>query len=94
MAAYLEAQPDLPVPFTIDIAAFPQGDEPTRIAEVRRIAELLDLPVETNHGHIAATLPVGRARYRVVAVSDDASGRWSALITYVDHVRPNTDREG
>ncbi|WP_189243465.1 hypothetical protein [Planobispora rosea] len=92
LADFLERHSDLPVPYSVDVLVFPGIDKGYAIqrAAVERLAELHDVAFKDQAGHYTASIEFGRASYRMVAISEEAYARHSALMSYQDSVIPDT----
>lgn len=93
LADFLERNPVLPVPDSLDVLAFPASRQSyaTRRAEVDRVAKAIGAEVKDNHGHYTAQVEFGRVQYRVVAISEEAMARHEALMSNQHSVLPDTD---
>ncbi|MFV2177961.1 hypothetical protein ACFHW2_40085 [Actinomadura sp. LOL_016] len=98
LAAFLEANPGVPVPdfgWTLHLPASEATDGRERV-EVDRIADVLDVPVsdETpDGGHYIAQKHFGPITYRAFHVPARRMARHHALRSYEDNIRPDFDGE-
>jgi hypothetical protein len=89
LADYLAAYPQIPVPRLgcIRISVHPLYDtdaatESEAIAEVERVAALLNVPVTVEGGHHVATKEFGTVSYEVTVVTEEAHARSRARRSY------------
>jgi hypothetical protein len=92
-ADYLERHPDIPVPRLgrIRVAVHPLYDtdastETAAIAEVERIADLLNIPATVSHGHHSVRLEFGAVIYEVNVITQAAHVRSDALRSYENSI--------
>jgi hypothetical protein len=81
LADFLEAHPDLPLPFLGGgISYHAHGTDGEARAEVDRIAAILDVPAAArdNDDHYEASRDFGGVAYRAMAVRQDALRRYTA----------------
>lgn len=92
-AAYLEAHPDVPAPYSVDVMVFPLRDSDAAMcAEIDRIAALIGCEVvdqRADFGHYDAARSFGPVTYTAVAILADARARHDALMSYRDSVVPD-----
>ncbi|WP_219501255.1 hypothetical protein [Nonomuraea ceibae] len=92
LAAFLEANPALPVPRTATVHHFPHdASDGALCAEVDQIATWLGTTVEIEeipHGHYGTSIHFGPVEYRAVAILSGARARHQAESSYYGHVHP------
>ncbi|MEU7899998.1 hypothetical protein AB0B45_45090 [Nonomuraea sp. NPDC049152] len=93
LAAFLEANPDVPAPQSATIHHFPRQTTDTDLcAEVDQIAACLDAPVDaeqTPHGHYRTSVQFGPVEYRAVAILAAARAQYAADDSYRGCVKPS-----
>lgn len=96
LAGYLSTHPDVPVPESwhdVSIILCTNGTDAEKLAEVDRLAQLLDAPVNddlSKYGHYSAERRFGNLAYRVLAITDEHMRRYEAGQSYADSVIPET----
>ncbi|NRQ35766.1 hypothetical protein HII36_28610 [Nonomuraea sp. NN258] len=102
-ADHLEAHPHVPIPRLgpVRVHVHPlydtlAGTEAEAIAELERLADLMDTPVTVRHGHHVACKEFGLITYELVVVTDAAMGVAEARRSYenvivLDAVPPSPD---
>ncbi|MBB5080687.1 hypothetical protein [Nonomuraea endophytica] len=92
LAAFLEANPSIPVPRTATVHHFPHNPDDTALcAEVDQIAIWLGTTVDVDkipHGHYTTSIHFGPVEYRAVAILSGARARHQAESSYYGHVHP------
>ncbi|GGK69866.1 hypothetical protein Ppa06_36880 [Planomonospora parontospora subsp. parontospora] len=94
LAAFLEANPAVPVPpHGVTVLHFPaRGTDAEMIAEIDRIAALLGTapdPDDMAHGHHKARLAFGPVSYEALAILAAPRARYAALASYSGCVVPD-----
>ncbi|WP_214326018.1 hypothetical protein [Nonomuraea sediminis] len=90
LADFLELHPTLPVPYSVDVMAFPEpdGSYAAQRAEIDRAAEALQAELRDHDGHYTARVDFGPVSYRLIAISNEASARYDALMSYRGSIVP------
>lgn len=92
LAAFLEANPDLPIPRSATVHHFPRRVDDTDLcAAVDQIAAQLGTPVDVDevpHGHYGTSIHFGPVEYRAVAILSAARARHLAETSYQGCVSP------
>ncbi|HEU5159534.1 MAG TPA: hypothetical protein VFU43_21230 [Streptosporangiaceae bacterium] len=93
LAEFLEANPDLPVPYSVEVAVFvPRAADRAIRAEVDRVATLLGTeidPVHVPYGHYDTGLTFGAVQYRLSGILAQARARHAAWSSYHGVVTPD-----
>ena len=93
LADFLDANPAVPVPRSVNALHFPHGATDADIcAEVDHIAELLGTsidPREREYGHYAASICFGPVQYRAVAILAARRAQYEADRSYEGCIQPN-----
>ncbi|OLT14167.1 hypothetical protein BJF79_03125 [Actinomadura sp. CNU-125] len=98
LAAFLEANPGVPVPafgWTLNLPASEATDGRER-AEIDRIADLLNVPISDdtpNGGHYVAQKHFGPITYQAFHVPARRMAQHNALWSYGDNVQADIDGE-
>lgn len=72
LAAFLQANPDVPAPQYTDVLVFPSdGTDAERRAEIDAIAARIGAETETVCGHYIVTRQFGPVEYRAVVIPHD-----------------------
>jgi hypothetical protein len=94
LAEYLEANPDVPAPFNIDVMVFPHREHDAAMcAEIDRVAKILGAhPADerAESGHYTVTRSFGPVTYSAIAILADARARHDAQMSYHGSVIPDT----
>ncbi|MEU7004498.1 hypothetical protein [Nonomuraea sp. NPDC046570] len=92
LAAFLEANPDLPVPRGATVHHFPRRvNDVDLCAEVDQIAAHLGTVVDAEeipHGHYSTSIHFGPVEYKAVAILSDARARYAAHDSYHGCIQP------
>ncbi|MGV9773547.1 hypothetical protein [Streptosporangium sp. NPDC003464] len=91
LAAFLEANPDVPAPSLTGLSYYPRGTDPAIRAEIDTIATLLGTEVDTSdldHGHYRTCLAFGPVEYTAVGIFATARARHEAETSYVGCIDP------
>lgn len=95
-AAFLEAHPDVPAPYHVDLMVFPRRDsDGAMCAEIDRVAAAINSPTEderTESGHYRTSRSFGLVTYTAVAILANARARYDALMSYHHSVTPDTPK--
>lgn len=93
LADFLDANPAIPVPHSIDALHIPHHATDAEIcAEVDHIAELLGTPISTRdraYGHYAASIRFGPVEYRAVAILAARRAQYEADHSYDGCIQPD-----
>ncbi|HEX4818435.1 MAG TPA: hypothetical protein VFV66_37335 [Nonomuraea sp.] len=93
LAAFLEAHPDVPVPFSVTVHHFPgQASDDDQRAEIDQIAALVGSEIayeDSPYGHYATSRLFGPVEYRAVAVLAAARARHAAERSYTGCIQPD-----
>ncbi|MEU8356330.1 hypothetical protein AB0C27_09995 [Nonomuraea sp. NPDC048882] len=93
LAAFLDAHPDVPVPFSVTVHHFPDRTSDTdQCTEIDQIAALVgsDIDYEDSpYGHYATSRMFGPVEYRAVAILSAARARHDAYASYRGCVQPD-----
>jgi hypothetical protein len=93
LAAFLEAHPDVPVPFSATVHHFPrQSSDPELRDEIDQIAALVGSEIDyedSPYGHYATSRMFGPVEYRAVAVLAAARARHDAEASYHGCIQPD-----
>ncbi|WP_432928174.1 hypothetical protein ACQPZZ_01405 [Microbispora sp. CA-135349] len=86
LADFLDANPAVPVPYSVNVLHFPhRAPDAEMCAEVDHIAELLGTsidPREREAGHYAASICFGPVEYRAVAILAARRAQYEAERSY------------
>jgi hypothetical protein len=90
LAAFIEAHPDLPLPYRAHMSYFPGGTDEEERAEVDRIAGVLGQEPVTRAGgdHYLVERWFGRVGYQATAITADHMARYDAHMSYDGAVEP------
>lgn len=93
LADFLDANPAVPVPHSVNVLHFPPRATDAEIcADVDRIAELLGTSIdlrERQYGHYAASICFGPVEYRAVAILAARRAEHEAHMSYEGCVQPD-----
>ncbi|MGS2645037.1 hypothetical protein [Streptosporangium sp. G12] len=92
LAAFLEANPDVPVPTLPKLLHFAAGTDPDMCAEIDAIAELLGTtidPGDIGYGHYRTYRTFGPVEYSAVGILARAKARYDAESSYFGCVAPD-----
>ncbi|MFI9556137.1 hypothetical protein [Nonomuraea endophytica] len=91
LAAFLEANPDVPAPYSLNAHHFPKNatDDEMR-ADIDHVASLLGTEPceEAGYGHYKACLTFGPVQYKAVAILSAARARHQADSSYDGCIDP------
>ena len=93
LAAFLEANPGVPAPFSVTAHHFPDGSDDEIRAEIDGIAELLGIdvdPGDVGYGHYGTGLGFGPVQYSAVGILAHARARHHAEMSYAGCVDPDS----
>lgn len=89
LADFLDANPAVPVPRSVNVLHFPHGATDVEIcAEVDHIAELLGAPVNQEFGHYGASVHFGPVEYKAVAILAARRAQYEADRSYEGCIQP------
>ncbi|MFE3455255.1 hypothetical protein ACFXJ8_40700 [Nonomuraea sp. NPDC059194] len=91
LAAYFEANPDVPLPRHSITALYfpPKADDKAMRADIDHVAALLGTeidPKDLQFGHYKTGLSFGPVRYEALAILADARARHEAANSYRDNI--------
>lgn len=87
LAAFIEANPDLPLPGVSVFGYHPRGTDADKRAEIGRVAAILGVTATGHLVHMAAR-HFGPIAYEAVAIPAECTDRFDALTSCGDSVRP------
>ncbi|MEV8630716.1 hypothetical protein AB0395_03585 [Streptosporangium sp. NPDC051023] len=91
LAAFLETNPDVPIPFSVTVHHFPDGTDDEIRAEIDGIAELLGTdvdPGDVGYDHYRTGLPFGPVQYSAVGILTHSRARHDADRSYAGCITP------
>ncbi|MEU8252254.1 hypothetical protein [Nonomuraea sp. NPDC048916] len=92
LAAFLEANPDLPIARNLTVHHFPRRADDTQLcAEVDQIAAQLGTVIDAEelpHGHYGTSIHFGPVEYKAVAILSAARAQYAAEDSYRGCVDP------
>ncbi|TLP66439.1 hypothetical protein [Microbispora triticiradicis] len=93
LADFLDANPAVPIPYSVNVLHFPPRATDAEIcADVDHIAELLGIsidPRERESGHYAASVRFGPVEYRAVAILAARRAQYEAERSYEGCIQPD-----
>ncbi|MEU6429539.1 hypothetical protein ABZ860_26890 [Microbispora sp. NPDC046973] len=93
LADFLEANPAVPVPRSVNVLHFPQrGSDAEMRAEVDQVADLLGAPIDPldqKFGHYGASVRFGPVEYKAVAILAARRAEHEAHMSYEGCVQPD-----
>jgi hypothetical protein len=98
LADFLEANPDLPAPYSVDLpVSLPSTTDRANRAEVDRFASMLSTGIDPDHvphGHYDTGLTFGAVQYRLSGILAQARADYAAWPSYNGPVIPDAlDKE-
>jgi hypothetical protein len=91
LAAFLEANPDVPAPRHVDVTGFASGSDEAKRAEIDKVAALISSEIDADYlrgGHYRTSRNFGPVHFAAVAIPSAASARHQALMSYEGAVTP------
>ncbi|WP_405394673.1 hypothetical protein [Microbispora hainanensis] len=90
LADFLDANPAVPVPYSVNVLHFPhRATDAEMCAEVDRIAELLGAPINQEFGHYGASVRFGPVEYKAVAILAARRAEYEAHMSYEGCIQPD-----
>lgn len=93
LADFLDANPDLPVPYSVNVTAFvPRAADRAMRAEVDRVAYLLGTDIDSEqieYGHYNTEATFGAVQYRLSGILAEARGDKAAWTSIDRAVTPD-----
>ncbi|NJP26785.1 hypothetical protein FLW53_21845 [Microbispora sp. SCL1-1] len=90
LADFLDANPAVPVPLSVNVLHFPHRATDTEMcAEVDHIAELLGASINQEFGHYGASVYFGPVEYKAVAILSARRAQYEADRSYEGCIQPD-----